>query len=273
MHISYAYQHWRQRWRINTTTYRLHTRLRGRRLITASRNNTYNRRTNGTTITRKTKIGRKTTVWTFLKTNKQHLTRETWILLRKRNLKRETESLLITAQNNAIRTNNIKARIHKTQQNSKSMLCGDRDETIYHIISECSKLALKEYETRHDWVGKVFHRELCKKFKFDHMNKWYMHNQTYVLENETHTPMGFWHTHGSRNLGQTTRPYNNQQNKNLQNCGLCCSGWPQSKIERKLSYAVVVVASPNVIRSNCGDARRQLGGVVVGGILRATYRS
>ena len=27
----------------------------------------------------------------------------------------------------------------------------------YHIISECSKLAQKEYKTRHDWVDKVIH--------------------------------------------------------------------------------------------------------------------
>ena len=54
------------------------------------------------------------------------------------------------------------------------------------MISECSKLAQKEYKTRHDWVGKVIHRELCKKFEFDHMNKWYMHNQASVLKNELH---------------------------------------------------------------------------------------
>ena len=68
--------------------------------------------------------------------------------------KREKESILIAAQNNAMRTNHIKARIDKTQQNSKCRLCGDRDETINHIISECSKLAQKEYKTRRDWVGK-----------------------------------------------------------------------------------------------------------------------
>ena len=44
---------------------------------------------------------------------------KTWIWLRKGNLKRETESLQIAAQDNAIRINHIKARIHKTQQNSK----------------------------------------------------------------------------------------------------------------------------------------------------------
>ena len=92
----------------------------------------------------------------------------------------------MAAQNSAIRTNHIKARIDKTQQNSKCRLCGDRDETINHIISECSKLAQKEYKARHDWVGKVIHWEMCKKFKFDHTNKWYMHNPAPVLENDTH---------------------------------------------------------------------------------------
>ena len=70
--------------------------------------------------------------------------------LRKGKFKRETESLLIAAQNNAIRTKQIKERIDKMPQNSKCRLCVDRDETINHIISECSKLAQKEYKTRHD---------------------------------------------------------------------------------------------------------------------------
>ena len=75
------------------------------------------------------------------------------------------------------------------------------------------------------------HWEQCKKFKFHHMNKWYMYNTESVQENG----MRFWDTNGSFNLSQTTRPYNNQKKKkkNLQNCGLCCPGWPQSKVERK----------------------------------------
>ena len=73
-----------------------------------------------------------------------------------------------------------------TQQNNKCRHCGDRDETINHMISECSKLAQKEYKTRHDWVGKVIHWEMCKTFKFDPTNKWYMHNPASVLENDTH---------------------------------------------------------------------------------------
>ena len=72
------------------------------------------------------------------------------------------------------------------QQNRECRLCDDRDETINHIRSKCNKLAPKKYKTRHDWVGKMIHWELCKKFKYDHMNKWYMHNPEFVLENEMH---------------------------------------------------------------------------------------
>ena len=92
----------------------------------------------------------------------------------------------MATQNSAIRTNHIKAKIDKTQQNSKCRLCGDGDKTINHIISKSSKLAQKEYKVRHDWVGKVIHWEMCKKFKFDHANKWYMHNPALVPENDTH---------------------------------------------------------------------------------------
>ena len=66
---------------------------------------------------------------------------------------------------------------------------------------------------RLDWVGKGIHLEMCKKFKFDLTNKWYMHNPEPVLENDTQTPFGIWHTNWSPNLGQTTRRNNNQQQK------------------------------------------------------------
>ena len=79
------------------------------------------------------------------------------------------------------------------------------------MISEYSKLAQKEYKTRHNLVGKVIHCEMCKKFEFDHTNKWYMHNQAPVQENET--PMRLERTNGSPNHGQKTRPYSNQQEK------------------------------------------------------------
>ena len=119
---------------------------------------------------------------------------KTWTWQRKGNFKRETCPLLIAAQNNSIRTNHINARIDKTQQNSKCRLCGDKNETLKHIVSEHNKLAQKVYKTRHDWVGKVINWEMYKKLKFDHTRKWYIHNPASVLENDA----------------QKTKSYNNQ---------------------------------------------------------------
>ena len=161
-----------------------------RGLITAIRNDTDNTMDNRMTITRKQKWEGKQLYGRFKRLIKTISHEKTWTWLRKRNFLRETESLLIAAQNNLTRTNHIKARIDKTQQNSKCRLCGDRDETINHIISECSKLTQKEYKTRHDWVGKVIHCEMCKKLKFDLTNKWYIPNPASVLENNTQTHMG-----------------------------------------------------------------------------------
>ena len=155
-------------------------------LMTATRNETENTMNNRMTITRKQKWEGKQLYGQFkrLINNISHDKTRTW--LRKGNFKRTKESLLIAAQDSAIRTNHMKAIIDKTQQNSKCKLCGDRDETINHIISECSKLAQRKYKTRHDWVGKEIHWEMCKKFQFDHTNKCYMYNPALVIENATH---------------------------------------------------------------------------------------
>ena len=76
--------------------------------------------------------------------------------------------------------------IIKTRENSKCSASRDRDETFNHIKSDVRKLPYKEYKTRHEWVGKEIHWELCKKFQFDHTNKWYIPNQASVRENDTH---------------------------------------------------------------------------------------
>ena len=68
----------------------------------------------------------------------------------------------------------MKAKIENTLENGKCMLCGDRDETVNHIISECSKQAQRRWKTRYDCVGKVIHSEFCKRLKSDHTIKWSM---------------------------------------------------------------------------------------------------
>ena len=90
----------------------------------------------------------------------------------------------MAAQEQAIRTNLIKAKIEdKTQQESKCRMCGQADESVNHILSECSKMAQKEYKRRHDWVGKKVHWEVSKRCGFDVNEKWYEHEPDAVSEN------------------------------------------------------------------------------------------
>ena len=65
-------------------------------------------------------------------------------------LKRETESLLAAAQNQAIRTNYQRAKIERDETSPLCRMCKQADETVSHIVSECSKLAPTEYKGRHD---------------------------------------------------------------------------------------------------------------------------
>ena len=43
---------------------------------------------------------------------------------------------------------------------------------------------IKGYKSRHNWVGKASHWELCKRLEFHYTNKWYIHKPESILENE-----------------------------------------------------------------------------------------
>ena len=84
-------------------------------------------------------------------------------------------------------------------------------------------------------MGKVIHLEMSKKFKFDHTNKWYLHNPASVLENDTQKLLWDFNIQ-TDHLISARRPdliviYNKKEN--LQNCRLRCPGWLQNKTERK----------------------------------------
>ena len=102
-----------------------------------------------------------------------------------RSLQRETEALITAAQDQAIQTNYIKAAIDKSQIDAKCKMCRDKNETVIHIVSGCSKLAQKEYKKRHDNVARDIHWDLLLKCGFDRNDKWYNHIPESVLENGT----------------------------------------------------------------------------------------
>ena len=53
------------------------------------------------------------------------------------------------------------------------------------MISEYKKQEQKDFKTRYDWVGKVIHRELCKRLKIYQTTKMCIHKLECVQENET----------------------------------------------------------------------------------------
>ena len=99
-------------------------------------------------------------------------------------MKRETESLIVAAQNQSIRKNLVKAKIDKSEGDSVCRVCRKVDESIDHIVSGCSKLVQKECTRRHDNLGKIVHWKLARKCNFEAGDKWYEHEPENVLENE-----------------------------------------------------------------------------------------
>ena len=63
-------------------------------------------------------------------------------------------------------------------------MCGERGETVQHIICECKKLAQREYKRRHDTVAKLVHWKLCEKHNLERKEKWYEHCPEGVVEDD-----------------------------------------------------------------------------------------
>ena len=63
-------------------------------------------------------------------------------------------------------------------------MCGKTEETVNHVLSECSKLAQKEYKRRHDWSGTKIHWKIRRKYGIKKKEKWYEHKLEAVTEND-----------------------------------------------------------------------------------------
>ena len=90
-------------------------------------------------------------------------------------LKKETVSLLTAAQTQRLETKDYRVTIFKQQDSKKCRMCSEGDETMMHILSECSKLAQTEYKKRHGKVATMVHWELCSNYAFELDKHWYAH--------------------------------------------------------------------------------------------------
>ena len=66
----------------------------------------------------------------------------------KRVLKRAVEALIMVVQEQAITIYNIKARIDKTQGNSKCRMCGKVEESVNHVLRYRSERKVVQAKAR-----------------------------------------------------------------------------------------------------------------------------
>ena len=89
------------------------------------------------------------------------------VMTKRREYKKETESLIMAPQEQVIRTDALKAKLEKAQYKIKCRLHGKADETVRHMVCECLMLPQREYKRRYEWVGRKIHWEVCRKIGFD----------------------------------------------------------------------------------------------------------
>ena len=82
--------------------------------------------------------------------------------LKSGDMKGETESKIVAAQDEVISTNCFKNKILKEETESKCRLCKQHEETIDHLTSGCPIVAKNRYLMRHDKVCTYLHYSICK---------------------------------------------------------------------------------------------------------------
>jgi len=82
--------------------------------------------------------------------------------LKSGDIKGETESTVVAAQDQAFSTNYVKNIILKEEIGSKCRLCKQHEENINHLSFRCPILAKREYLMRHDKVCTHLHYSTCK---------------------------------------------------------------------------------------------------------------
>jgi len=82
--------------------------------------------------------------------------------LKSGDIKGETKSTIVAAQDQTISKNYFKNKILKEEIESKCRLCKQHEETIYHLTSRCPILAKNEYLMRHDNVVHICTAQYAK---------------------------------------------------------------------------------------------------------------
>lgn len=120
-------------------------------------------------------------------------------------LKAETEGLIIAAQDQAIKTKYLQAKIIKDGSDPNCRICGRFLETVDHITSGCPELAKTEYLHRHNRVASYVHWSICKSQNIQVTERWYEHDPKTVIDTTNTTIIWDMPVHTDREI-RANRP-------------------------------------------------------------------
>ena len=104
-------------------------------------------------------------------------------------LKSETEGFIITAQDQAIKTNYYRNKIFKDGTDPVGRICGQLKEIINHLVTGCTELEKTGYLHGHNKAATYLHWNICKELNIDTKSKWYEHELQTVSEKNDITIM------------------------------------------------------------------------------------
>ena len=113
--------------------------------------------------------------------------------------------MLTVAQDQALPARWRKKHIEKQIETSMCRLCG-KEETAFHILCECSKIAATEYNKRHDGVASIVHWNLTPQYRFKATKEWYGYQTETVLENQKKTKILWGMSIKTNHVIQARRP-------------------------------------------------------------------
>jgi hypothetical protein len=100
---------------------------------------------------------------------------QSYCWLKSGDIKGETGSRIVAAQNQAISKNSFKNKLLKEEIERKCRLCKQYEETIDHLTSGCPILEKNEYLMRHNKVCTHLHYSIRKALGIGTTDKWYEH--------------------------------------------------------------------------------------------------
>ena len=121
-----------------------------------------------------------------------------WEWVRSGYMTKSTEAYIFAAQEQALTTNAMRGKVFREvdengdRVSAMCRVCGEKTETVSHIVGGCKVLMGGPGTKRHDRVGTRVHWELLRKYGMECEPRWYQHKPQSVHKNASGDVTIYW---------------------------------------------------------------------------------